>query len=578
MRRGLIGLGGYLWRHRTACALGMLCLFIADFGQLSVPLYMQRVLDALTTGTATPEFLARQAGWVLAMAVLCYATRYAWRYFFFTAARQAETDLRDRMVARLVQLPMPYFQTTRTGEVMALATNDVMSVRMALAFGLMAGFDGIVYGLMTLAAMFWLDWRLTLWTLAPFPLLGIVMIVFMPISYGWSDKVQKAFENVTEKARESLAGMRVLRAYSQEQGDFRDFLKVCEQYRQTAMRYVRVDAIYGPSILVLSGSSVAILLAVGGGRVVSGGTTLGTFTAFTSYLGALTWPMIALGWTLSIVQRGAASMNRLLTLLEQTPEPAQEPVGNARQGRLEARSLTFAYPGRDTPALTDLSFDVPAGGSLGLVGEVGSGKSTVTQLLTRLFDPPRGTLFLDGIDVTDYSLPELREQISLVQQEAFLFSQTIAENLQLAKPGATLEELEEVARLAALHEEVVEFPQRYDTRLGERGVTLSGGQRQRVCLARALLKKSPVLILDDTLSAVDAETEHRITEGLKARLEGQTSVVISHRITSVKDLDWIIVLHEGHVLQQGRHAELVAQPGLYRELYELQTMEEATVS
>jgi len=576
MRRGLIGLGGYLWRHRGACALGMLCLFIADFGQLSVPLYIQRVIDALTTGTATPAFLARQAGWVMAMGVLCYAARYAWRYFFFTAARQAELDIRHRLLARLVRLPMPYFQTTRTGEVMALATNDVMSVRMALAFGLMAGFDGIVYGLMTLGAMFWLDWKLTLWTLAPFPLLGLLMIVFMPVSYSFSDKVQKAFEDVTEKARESLAGMRVLRAYSQEHGDFKDFVRVCEEFRQIAMRYVRVDSIYGPSILVLSGSSVAILLAVGGGRVVSGGTTLGTFTAFTSYLGHLTWPMIALGWTLSIVQRGAASMNRLQNLLDQAPEPDQPHVANARKGHLEARGLTFTYPGRDTPALTDLSFEVPSGGTLGLVGEVGSGKSTVTQLLTRLFDPPPGTLFLDGVDVRSYNLRELREQISLVPQEAFLFSQTIAENLQLARPGAPLEELEAVARLAALHEEVSEFPQRYDTRLGERGVTLSGGQRQRVCLARALLKTAPVLVLDDTLSAVDAETEHRIAEALRSRLQGQTSLVISHRITSVKDLDWIIVLHDGHVLQQGRHAELVAQPGLYRELYELQTMEEST--
>ena len=575
MKRGLIGLGGYLWRHRSACALGMLCLFIADFGQLSVPLFMQRVIDALTTDTATPAFLARQAGWVMAMGVLCYAARYAWRYFFFTAARQAEVDLRHRLLSRLVRLPMPYFQTTRTGEVMALATNDVMAVRMALAFGLMAGFDGIVYGLMTLGAMFWLDWRLTLWTLAPFPLLGVVMIVFMPISYGLSDKVQKAFEDVTEKARESLAGMRVLRAYSQEQGDFRDFVRICSEYREIAMRYVRVDAIYGPVILVLSGSSVAILLAAGGSQVVGGATTLGTFTAFTSYLGHLTWPMIALGWTLSIVQRGAASMNRLQTLLEQTPEPVQDRVENPRQGRLQARGLTFAYPGRDTPALVDLSFDVPPGGSLGLVGEVGSGKSTLTQLLTRLFDPPKGTLFLDGVDVTDYNLTELREQISLVQQEAFLFSQTIAENLQLAKPHASLEELERVARLAALHDEVLEFPQRYDTRLGERGVTLSGGQRQRVCLARALLKDAPVLVLDDTLSAVDAETEHRIAAALKGRLQGQTSVVISHRISSVKDLDWILVLHDGHVLQQGRHADLVGQPGLYRELYELQTMEEA---
>ena len=341
------------------------------------------------------------------------------------------------------------------------------------------------------------------------------------------------------------------------------------------MRFVAVDAFFHPAILLVAGSCVAILLAVGGARVMDGSASLGSFVAFASYLGMLTWPMIAAGWMLTLVQRASASMDRINALLH-TREEAGRRSGSADvpiKGLIEVRALTFSYPGQPGPALRDLSFRTEAGGALGLGGEVGSGKSTVVQLLGRLYDPPAGTLFLDGRDVLDIPLDDLRRAIAYVPQEAFLFSDTIAENLRLAKADAADDELREVCSRAALHEEIQAFPRGYETLLGERGITLSGGQKQRLCLARALLKPAPILVLDDTLSAVDSRTERKILRELRSVAGIRTLVVISHRVSAVRDLDRILCLRRGAVIQAGTHAELSSVPGFYRDMVELQEEE-----
>lgn len=576
MKQGVKSIFAILWGYRSRVLFGLACLLVVDGAQLAIPMVVRDVIDRLAEGTATSARLGGLALLLLALALVIAGFRFAWRHFFFSVARLAELDLRNRILDHAMTLSSRFFTQTRTGEIMALATNDVESVRQAIAMGFVAGFDASVYALVAIGAMLWLDPTLALLTILPLPLLSVIMAVSLQAIYSRWDAVQASFEDLTEKARESVAGVRVLRAYTQEEGDCADFGRRNLDYFRKYMRYVTVDAFFHPAILLLAGSCMAILMGVGGARVIEGRTSVGSFVAFASYLGMLTWPMIAAGWMLSLVQRAAASMDRIDALLKlddveerggavRPPEPAR--------GELRAADLTFSYPGQAVPALAGLSLGLPAGGSLGIVGEVGSGKSTVAQLLSRVYDPPPGTLFLDGRDVTTLPVSWLRDNVAYVPQEAFLFSDTIAENLRLAKPEATAEEMREVCSLAALHEEIEAFPLGYETLLGERGVTLSGGQKQRLCLARALLKAAPLLVLDDTLSAVDAEAERRILSGLKRVSAGRTLVVISHRVSAVRELDRIVCLQRGVAIQQGTHEDLSRVPGFYSQMVELQEME-----
>lgn len=574
MSIGLRGLVRYLWKNRRLVIPGLLALIVSDGCQLVAPLVVKSGVDAVSApGPDAADVIIRQAWLLLGLTVGTVVARFVWRHFLLSAARRAEMDLRERLLERALSLPVTHYSRTRTGEIMALATNDVSSVRMALAMGMVAGFDATAFAAVALVTLFVLNWKLALITAAPFPVLALVMAVALRMIYHRWDRVQSAFEDLTEKARESLSGMRVLRAYVQDEGDLRDFQRFNDACYHRQMEYVRVDALFHPVIMLLAGLSMAILLAFGGAQVARGEMSLGSFTAFSTYLGMLSWPMIAAGWVLTLVQRGAASMARIQEMLDQPSEPTLPEASQAFGGEIVAKNLGFAYPGAEGNALSEVSFQVPAGGSLGLVGEVGSGKTTLAFLLSRLYDPPPGTLFLDGIDVAALNLTQLRRQIAYVPQEAFLFSESISENLRLGDPDADLERLREVCRLAAVDDEIGEFPQGYETMLGERGVTLSGGQKQRLSLARALLKRAPVLVLDDTLSAVDAQAEERVLHGLQDRLEGRTAIVISHRVRSVRDLDQIIVLQKGRVVQRGTHAQLLAQPGYYREMYELQELE-----
>lgn len=572
MRSGVLSILKIFWAHRRNVGVGIVCLLITDGAQLSIPLVVRAVVDGITDRSVTSVQVGHMALLLLGLALTVALFRFAWRHFFFSTARLAERDLRRRILDHALTLSSRFFTKTRTGEFLALASNDVESVREAIAMGFVAGFDASAFALFGLGAMFWLDPVLAALTILPLPLLAVIMALSLKALYVRWDAVQASFEDLTEKARESVAGVRVLRAYGREGEDAADFEKRNEDYFAKYLRYVRVDAFFHPAILLVAGTCVAVLLAAGGARVLGGQTSMGSFVAFASYLGMLTWPMIAAGWMLTLVQRASASMDRINALLQTSDEEgeARRAPDSPLKGSLQACGLTFSYPGQAVPALRDVSFEVAAGGSLGVVGEVGSGKSTVAQLLSRLYDPPPGALFVDGTDALELPLDYLRRGMAYVPQEPFLFSDTIAENLRVAKPDATAEEMRAACELAALDEEIETFPNGYETLLGERGITLSGGQKQRLCLARALLKPSPVLILDDTLSAVDADAERRILAGLKRVAGLRTLVVISHRVSAVRDLDGILCLQRGAAVQSGTHAELSRRPGFYRDMVELQ--------
>jgi len=575
LKQGVKSIFKEFWGHRWKVVLGLACLLVVDGAQLTIPLVVKAVVDAISEATATLPWIAKEALILFGLAMVVALFRFAWRHFFFSAARQVELDLRNRILDHMLALSTRYFTKTRTGEVMALATNDVESVRQAIAMGFVAGFDASIYALVAIGAMFWLDPVLALWTIVPLPFLALLMGVSLKAIYDRWDRVQASFEGLTEKVRESVAGIRVLRAYAQEDGDMEDFGRRSKDYYDKYMHYEKVDAVFHPAILLLAGTCVAILLGVGGARVMEGRTSIGSFVAFSSYLGMLTWPMIAAGWMLSLVQRASASMDRIDALLRNDDIEDDRPVpeGARIEGDIEVRGLDFAYPGQVEPALKGISFSVPAGGSLGIVGEVASGKSTVAQLLCRMYDPPAGTVLLGGRDALELPVGFLRAHIAYVPQEAFLFSDTVAENLRLGNPDLTRGEMERACRLAALHDEITALPKGYDTLLGERGITLSGGQKQRLCLARALLKPAPILLLDDTLSAVDAQTEQAILAGLKGETSRRTTLVISHRASAVRDLDRILCLQNGAVVQSGTHEEMVRQEGFYKVIVELQEME-----
>ncbi len=608
MRPGLRQILKIFLTYKGRVALGVLCLLLVDAGQLTVPPLVGAVIDRVADGTADAAWLGWMALALIGLAIGIATFRLAWRHLFFVAAHRAELKLRHQVFEHALSLSPEQAQRTSTGEVMALATNDIESVRRALAMGLVAGFDAFVFSLFAVTAMFWLAPGITLWVVLPLPVLAIVMRVSLKAVYERWDRVQTAFEGMTERARESIAGVRVIKAFAQQAGDEARFAESSQAYFDHYLRYTRVDAIFRPAILLLTGACVAILLGVGGVQAIEQRLSVGTFVALATYLGMLTWPMIAAGWMAALLQRSAASMDRLLAFLARDREPQAEAGRTPADlsGAIDVRGLTFTYPGASQPALEDVSFSVPAGGSVGIVGEIGSGKSTLGKLLGRFDEPPPGTVFVDGRDVLELARTDLRRAVAWVPQEAFLFSDTIAANLKLGDPEADTGTLAEACRLAAVDEEIQGFEHGYQTLLGERGISLSGGQKQRVCLARALLKKAPILLLDDTLSAVDADTEREIVASLKQALALQTSaaqealpgsrrssvpdssarvastrepladrtaVVISHRTTAVRDLDLILVLRHGRVIQSGTHAELIARPGYYRQMAELQELE-----
>jgi ATP-binding cassette subfamily B protein len=570
----------YLDRYRLRYLGGAACLLLATAFSLSIPWTVKSAVDALERDGAA----ARMGPYVLVILGLAVAhgmARLGSRFAMIGAGQWVEHDIRADVYSRLLTLPPAFYHRHRTGDLMSRVSNDISTLRMLAGFGTvmligtMLAFGG------ALGAMWLIDPWLTLFAVAPFPALVIIAKRFHHDVEARSSAVQEQLGALSAKAQENLTGMSVVRAYTMEAREVAEFERLNAEYLARNMALARIQSVSWPLMGLVSGVGVLIVLWLGGKAVVDGRISLGAFVAFNGYLTQLAWPTIALGWTLASIQRGLAAMGRVTEVLDERGhgELGGQPRGDSNNrellpgGSVEFRGLTFAYDDRG-PVLRDVSFTVPAGAVVAVVGPTGSGKSTLGTLLCRLYEPPRGTVWVGGIDVLDLPLGRLRRSVGYVPQESFLFSRPLRDNVRLADESASPERLAAVARTAGLADDLGALPGGWDTVVGERGLTLSGGQRQRVALARALVADPPFLVLDDVLASVDAAKEWEITRALRGAASGRTTLLMTHRLKAAAEADAVVVLDEGRVVEQGRHAELLAAGGLYARLWRVQQLED----
>ena len=572
-------LSTWLFRYKGRVVAGFVSLFIVNAATIVVPLVIRDAIDGLTVGDVS---LWRSGLAIVGLALFAMGARFLWRYFFIGTSRRIERELRARLYDHLLCLPASFYNDRKTGDLMAHATNDIDAVTRACGFGILTIADPLFMIPVSVAIMMSIHPTLTLYAIIPLPILTGFMLIFGRVIHRRFEVVQAQFSAVMEKVRENVSGIRVLKSFVQEEGSERDFAHTNKDLMDSNMALVRIDGLFHPTIELLSGVSLAIILWVGGVGVVRRALTLGDFVAFTQYLSMLIWPMISIGWAVNLLQRGSASLGRINSLLSVAPAIVNpEQPRPMRGARIDIRNLTFAYPSAaersSEPALTDIQLGIEEGMTLGVAGLTGSGKSTLAHLIPRVFDPPVGTICIGGVDIRDIVIEQLRRRIGFVPQDPFLFSASIAENIAFGAPDAAREAVEEAAHLAGIHEEIVEFPAGYDTIVGERGIALSGGQKQRVAIARALLLKPDIVIFDDPLSAVDAEREEFILGNLRDFFSGRTSIIIAHRISAVMNADRIIVLDRGRIVESGRHEELIRAGGIYQRIWRLQQAEQQAV-
>src|SRR3954468_9839417 len=564
----------YRWPYLTGLALVVVSNFFATLG----PRFIQHGIDALRTAG---QFHAVQAAVLLLLAVALVGgvARYGMRELLNSGSRRVETDLRDQLYLHLQRMSAEFYDRYPTGDVMARTTNDLLAVRMVAGPALMYLVDTTIRAVLVAPAMVGISPRLTLFALLPLLGLPVAMVSLGRIIHQRSQAIQAQFSVLTTHAHENLSGVRVVRSYRQERAEIEHFRELSKEYLDRNLGLARVQGAFFPLLTLLGGLSGFAVLYAGGRLVMAGTVSVGQFVAFGVYLGMLIWPMIALGWAVNLVQRGAASMGRINQLFREQPaitSPASAlllpPAGRARS--VEFKAVWFSYPGARERGwvLQDISFRVEPGSSLAIVGATGAGKSTLVDLIVRTYDPDRGAVLIDGVDVRQLSLEDLRRAVGFVPQETFLFGETLRRNVLLGAPDDG--RLARVAEVAQLTEALPSLPEGYETLIGERGINLSGGQKQRATIARALAQDPPIFVLDDALSAVDTNTEARILAGLRGALAGRTSIIVSHRLVAVRDADTILVLDGGRIVERGTHSELLGAGGRYWELLRRQQIEE----
>ena len=585
MLRQLATLWPYLVRYRWRLVLGLAALVCKDLTAALAPLMIRRVIDALTAHL-TIQLVWRFAFMLLGLALLRGFFQFWMRWILIGVSREIEFDLRNDLFAHLTRLSLKFYGAHRTGDIMARATNDLNAVRMMLGPGIMYWADTFFTFVAAIIIMGSIDGRLTFFILLPVPAVSFTVGYFGRLIQDRFQRIQAMFSDISSRVQENLAGVRIVRAYAQEEAERKQFRDLNDGYIHENLRLARLWGSFFPLLEVLIGLTFVIVLWLGGRQVLRGSISLGSFVMFLSYMGLLVWPMIALGWVVNLMQRGTASLERINELLHQEPDlDDRAAVPDAPleiRGEIEFRDVTVQYGSNGNQshgaALEGVNLRIPAGQTVAIVGPTGSGKTTLVTLVARLRDPEQGAVFIDGRDARQFPLARLRGAIGFVPQETFLFSETIAENIAFGVGEASREIIREAIREAAdtagIAPDIEEFPKEYDTLVGERGITLSGGQKQRTALARAVIRNPRILILDDALSSVDTVTEERILNRLGSLMHGRTTLLISHRVSTVRSADRIVVLAGGRVVEDGTHDQLLAGSGYYAALYRKQLLEE----
>ena len=568
---------GYIRRHKWQYIGGIITLFVVDYANLFIPELTGVITDGLAARTMDINGVISVLLKILILGATLAAGRFLWRFFLFGAARSVEKEIRNDMFAHLEKMSVEYYNSHKTGDLMTRFTSDLNSIRMSIGPAIISIFDATVMAVMVIVQMMvYVNVKLTLMVLVPMSVIMIGEIYYGKIMHGKYKKRQEAVSDLTDFVQESFSGVRVIKAFVRGKQQMKEF----SEYNRNAMNknldIAKWQAVVNPLLTVIIGSSSLITLVYGGYLAIIGGITLGRFVAFNQYVGMLVWPMIACGDAINMFSQGFASARRVQEIFAEQPEitDSDKPAAvHELTGHIEFKHLTFIHKGSSEPTIRDLSLDVPAGTTLAIIGRTGNGKSTLVNLLLHLYNTRRGMIYIDGTDINDIPLNVLRENIAYVPQDNFLFSDTLASNIAFGTHEKSMERIVEASRAACIHDNIIAFPEGYETVVGERGVTLSGGQKQRSSIARALIKDAPILILDDALSAVDTDTEGHILENLRQNRAGKTNIIIAHRISTVKEADVIMVLEDGSAAEVGSHHELMEKGGIYAEMFESQQLE-----
>lgn len=575
----------YLLRYKWHYLIGVVILLLVDLANLYIPQFIGEVIDGLSDGILDKSGVMVLLWKLFAAGAVMMLGRFGWRFCIFGASRGIEYQLRDDMFGHLETLSARYFNSHKTGDLMARFTNDLNAVRMAVGPAVVTAFDAVVMTIMVLMRMvMYVDFRLTLMAFIPLTLVAVGCYFYGIEAKKRQTRRQEAFSQLSDKVQESIAGVRVLKAFVQEDEDFQSIEEASRNSMEKNLSMVKLRALFGPALDAVTGISLLITLLFGGRMVLAGQVSVGKFVAFNSYIGMLVWPMIACGDCINNFSQAAAALQRISSIFKEKPDivdKVPEGAGDIHiKGDLTLNHLSFQYPDGDTPVLKDVSLHVKAGEMLGILGRTGSGKSSLADLLLRVYDCQEGALLVDGKPITEFPLAVLHRDMAYVPQDNFLFSDTLEENIAFGleerirdKPELR-SSIKRAAKAACIHDNIMGFPEEYRTLVGERGVTLSGGQKQRSSIARALLMDASVLILDDSLSAVDTDTEEQILENLMDLRRGKTTIIIAHRISTLQKADHVAVLTEGRLTEYGTHEELLEKKGFYAHIYEKQQLEQ----